>query len=324
MRAPGHLNALRAFESAARHCSYIRAAEELNVSPAAVGQLIRGLEDAYDVVLFHRSRSGPARLVLTDVALSILVELQGGFDLLGAAVETLKTGGASVCISVTSSPAFADKWLLQRMASFQILYPQYELRLDSNIRLVNFATERFDLGIRFGCGQWPGLVSTHLMSDEFFPVCSPSLLLDEHPLTSIDALEFHPLLHDVSMRDSPEFLTWKSWLHNIGHVHDGVERGLQINNSATVIHSAICGGGVALSRRSLASADLAAGRLVRPFGDAQPSIFSFYIVAREGIPMSAAAEAFKQWLLSQAEKENPKYGPGVSINSINGKVSIPT
>jgi LysR family glycine cleavage system transcriptional activator len=303
MRAPGHLNALRAFESAARHCSYIRAAEELNVSPAAVGQLIRGLEDAYNVILFHRSRSGPARLVLTEVALSILLELQGGFDLLGAAVETLKTGGAMVCVNVTSSPAFADKWLLQRVESFQILFPQYELRLDSNIRLVNFATERVDLGIRFGGGQWPGLVSTHLMSDEFFPVCSPSLLLDKHPLTSIEALAFHPLLHDVSMRDSPEFLTWKTWLQNIGHVHEGVERGLQINNSATVIQSAICGGGVALSRRSLVSADLAAGRLVRPFGEAQPSIFSFYIVAREGIPISAAAQAFKDWLMGQASNE---------------------
>jgi LysR family glycine cleavage system transcriptional activator len=303
MRAPNHLNALRAFESAARHLSYVRAAEELNVSPAAIGQLVRGLEDTHNVVLFHRSRSGPARLELTDEARAVLSDLQTGFDFLASAVEKLKAGGAPTSISVTVPPAFADKWLLARVEGFQALYPQYELRLDTNGKLVDFTTERVDLGIRFGNGRWPGLQTTFLIGDEFFPVCSPSLLTGEHPLTGIEQFQHHPLLHDVSMRGTPAFPTWEVWLKHAGHVSIEAGRGLQINDSAAVLQTAISGNGVALGRSSLVAADLASGRLIRPFGEAQPCELAYYIVQREGIDPTPATEAFKAWLLAQANEK---------------------
>lgn len=300
MRAPHHLNALRAFESAARHLSYVRAADELNVTPAAIGQLVRGLEDALGVVLFHRSRGGPARLVLTDEARAALPELQAGFDSLSSAVERLKAGASRIAITVTVPPAFADKWLLGRVERFQALYPNYELRVDTNGKLVDFNTERVDVGIRYGGGRWPGLQATLLLSDEFFPVCSPTLLSDEHPLNTAADLQNHPLIHDVSMRDERIFPTWRQWLQQAGYEHVDPERGLQINDSAAVIQAAISGNGVALGRSSLVINDLAAGRLVRPFGEGQPCEFAYYIIQREDAPAAPAVKAFKEWLLQEA------------------------
>ena len=303
MRAPQHLNALRAFEAAARHLSYVRAAEELNVSPAAIGQLVRGLEDAHDVVLFHRSRSGPARLVLTEVAMAALADLQAGFDLLSLAVARFKGADEQLSITVTVPPAFADKWLLARLEGFQALYPHYELRLDTNGKLADFTADRIDLGIRFGAGHWPGLVTTYLMADEFFPVCSPVLLTGEHPLLSAADLKHHSLLHDVSMRGAAAFPTWEIWLQQSGFEYGDAKRGLQVNDSAAVIQTAISGNGVALGRSSLVAADLAAGRLVRPFGEALSCDFAYYIVQRKGAEDSLAVEAFKQWLLAEVERD---------------------
>ncbi|NWD04850.1 transcriptional regulator GcvA [Pseudomonas gingeri] len=299
MRSPHHLNALRAFEAAARHLSYVRAAEELNVSPAAIGQLVRGLEDAHGVVLFHRSRSGPARLELTEVAVSALADLQAGFDLLSSAVARFKADEQDTSITVTVPPAFADKWLLARVEGFQALYPQYELRLDTNGKLVDFTTDRTDLGIRFGAGHWPGLMVTYLMAEEFFPVCSPALLSGGQPLASVADLKHHPLLHDVSMRGVAAFPTWETWLRQSGFDYGEARRGLQINDSAAVMQTAISGNGVALGRSSLVAADLAAGRLVRPFGEALSCELAYYIVQRQGVEASPAVEAFKQWLLAQ-------------------------
>lgn len=298
MRAPNHLNALRAFESAARHMSYVRAAEELNVSPAAVGQLVRGLEESYGVILFHRSRGGPARLVLTDHALAALSDLQTGFDYLSAAVERLKdVGGATV--TVTVPPAFADKWLLSRIENFRALHPNYELRLDTNGKLVDFNVERVDLGIRFGTGHWQGLCSTQLMGEEFFPVCSPTLPTATQPLKNAEDLKQFPLIHDVSMRNATAFPTWRTWLQREENDFSDAERGLQINDSAGVIQAAISGAGVALGRRSLVSADLAAGRLIRPFGEAQSCDYAYYLVQKEGVEIEPSANAFKHWLLDQ-------------------------
>ena len=216
MRAPNNLNALRAFESAARHLSYVRAADELNVTPAAVGQLVRGLEDTLGVALFHRSQTGAARLELTEAARAVMPDLQAGFDLLLSAVERLKGSVARSAITVTVPPAFADKWLLGRIDRFRTEYPQYDLVLDTNARIVDFTTERVDVGIRFGGGRWPGLVATRLLSDVFFPVCSPELMHGDHPLKSAADLVHHPLIHDVSMRTEKTFPTWRSWLARAG------------------------------------------------------------------------------------------------------------
>lgn len=300
MRAPNNLNALRAFESVARHLSYVRAASELNVTPAAVGQLVRGLEETLGVTLFHRAQSGPARLELTEVGRAAIPDLQAGFDRLSAAVERLKAGTARNAFTVTVPAGFADKWLLSRLERFQAQYPEYELRLDTNDQIVDFSTGRVDVGIRYGAGQWQGMNATWLLSDDFFPVCSPALLAANPSLNSVSGLRHHPLIHDVSMRYDPIFPTWRTWLISVGIDDIDAERGLQINDSAAVIQAAIAGSGVALGRSVLVANDLAAGRLVRPCGDALTCAFSYYIVHTEEASSLSAVLAFKEWLLTEA------------------------
>jgi len=301
MRAPNHLNALRAFEAAARHRSYVRAAEELHVTPAAVGQLVRSLERALDTPLFLRSQSGTARLELTPQASLMLPELQAGFDLLSAAVARIKNDAEHGRIALTVPPSFADKWLLARLERFQASYPQYDLLVDTNGRLVDFNSGQVDVGIRYGSGRWDGLLATRLAGDDFFPICSPVLLTGEHPLRSVADLRHHALIHDVSMRGNPVYPGWRSWLAYAGEGSGAfdAERGLQINDSAAVMQAAIAGSGVALGRSMLVEKDLADGRLVRPFGPALPCEFAYYIVVRADSVERPAIAAFRDWLLAE-------------------------
>jgi LysR family glycine cleavage system transcriptional activator len=301
MRAPHHLNALRAFEAAARHLSYVAAGDELNVTPAAVGQLVRGLEEALGLELFHRSQAGLSRLVLTEAGRAALPDLQVGFDRLSTAVERMKAGRSRVAVTVTVPPAFADKWLLARVERFRAHYPEYDLRIDTSGRLVDFTAERIDVGIRYGGGRWPDLKATFLLRDAFFPVCSPALLMGRHPLKSAADLKYHALIHDVSMSSESTFPTWRVWLRNAGFTDIDCDRGLQINDSAAVFQAAIAGNGVALGRTTLVARDLAEGRLVRPFGEALPYDFAYYIVHKEENSAKPAIVAFKEWLLTEAD-----------------------
>jgi LysR family glycine cleavage system transcriptional activator len=301
MRAPNNLNALRAFEAVARHSSYAAAAEELNVTPAAVGHLIRGLEDTLDVELFRRITSGPTRLVLTDAARAVLPGLQAGFDLLSEAVEQLKASKSRLTFTVTVPAAFADKWLLRRVERFQQKHPYYDLRIDTSNRLADFAADRIDAGIRYGAGAWPDLVATFLMRDEFFPVCSPALLKGRHPLTTPADLKHHLLIHDLSMQTFGVFPTWRSWLQKAGCRKEvDCSRGIQINDSAAALQTAISGNGVALGRTTLVEHDLDEGRLVRPFGQAQSCELAYYLVHRKSNENAPAVVAFKEWLIAEA------------------------
>ena len=301
MRAPNHLNALRAFEAAARHLSYVAAADELNVTPAAVGQLVRGLEEIVGVQLFHRSQAGPARLVLTDEARAVLPDLQAGFDRLTVAFERLKASHQQVALNLTVPPAFADKWLLPRVERFTTSHPEYDLRIDTSGRLVDFTAERMDVGIRYGNGRWAGLKATFLLRDAFFPVCSPSLLEGTHPLRGPEDLRHHTLLHDRSMAFESTFPTWRSWLAAAGFPQIDCERGLQINDSAAAYQAAINGGGVALGRTTLVARDLETGRLVRPFGDALDYEFGYFLIHRPKADSEPAISAFKAWICTEAQ-----------------------
>src|SRR5215470_15793114 len=239
MRAPDHLNALRAFEAAARHLSFALAADELNVTPAAVGQLVRRLEESLGVELFHRSQAGPARLLLTEAGKAALPDLRAGFESLSAATVRLRSARARRTLTVTVSLAFADKWLLHRLEAFRRVHPECELRIDTSTRLTDFTTEPVDVGIRYGAGAWPGLAATYLARDAFFPVCSPSLLAGQHPPKSPGDLRHHQLIHDTSMASEPEFRTWRDWFENAGLPGAESEQGLHIYDSAAAFRMAI-------------------------------------------------------------------------------------
>ncbi len=214
---------------------------------------------------------------MTEEAHAVLPDLQAGFDRLSIAFERLKASRrTSWLLHLTVPPAFADKWLLPRVERFTASHPGYELRIDTSGRLVDFTSERMDVGIRYGNGRWPGLEATFLLRDAFFPVCSPSLLEGAHPLCSPEDLRHHTLIHDRSMALESTFPTWRSWLTAAGFPNINCERGLQINDSAAAYQAAINGGGVALGRTTLVAHDLAAGRLVRPFGDALDYEFGYF------------------------------------------------
>lgn len=300
MRSIAHLNALRAFEASARHQSFSLAAQELNVTPAAVGQLVRTLEDWLGSPLFVRSTSGRARLVTTEVAEQALPDIRAGLERLAVGLERLRSGSAGGVLTVTVSPAFAAKWLLTRIERFQAAWPETDLRLDTSLKPVDFVAQRIDVGVRYGRGQWPGLAAEKLMDEEVYPVCAPALLTTA-TLQAPGDLRGQVLIHDQSVDTSTGFASWQAWLRHAGVQGVPTDRGLRINNSAAVLQAAIDGQGVALARSVMAHDDLAAGRLVRLFPQVRlESALAYYVVYRPECIAQPKVAAFRDWLLREA------------------------
>ena len=300
MRSIAHLNALRAFDASARHQSFSLAAQELNVTPAAVGQLVRTLEDWLGSPLFVRSTSGRARLVTTEVAEQALPDIRAGLERLAVGLERLRSGSAGGVLTVTVSPAFAAKWLLPRIERFQAAWPETDLRLDTSLKPVDFVAQRIDVGVRYGRGQWPGLAAEKLMDEEVYPVCAPALLATA-TLQAPGDLRGQVLIHDQSVDTSTGFASWQAWLRHAGVQGVPTDRGLRINNSAAVLQAAIDGQGVALARSVMAHDDLAAGRLVRLFPQVRlESALAYYVVYRPECIAQPKVAAFRDWLLREA------------------------
>ncbi len=301
MKTTAHLNALRAFEASARHRSFSAAAAELNVTPAAVGQLVRSLEDAIGTPLFIRSSSGAARLVATDIALRALPDIRAGLDRLGDGMARLREHAERSLLTVTVSPAFAAKWLLPRFDRFQAVSPATDVRLETHLKPVDFVTAKIDIGVRYGSGIWPGLIAEKLMAEEVFPVASPALLQRQPALNAPADLARVTLLHDLSMQADEGFPTWDKWLRKAGDTSINAARGLQINNSAAVLQAAIEGQGVALARSVMVHDDLASGRLVRLFPQIRlDSELAYYVVYRTECAERPGLRAFRDWLFSEA------------------------
>jgi len=300
MKTPAYLNALKAFEAAARHQGFSAAAEELSVTPAAVGQLVRSLEAWLGVPLFVRASSGSARLMPTEAARRALPDIREGFDRLGLGVARLKEATPNPALTVTLSPAFAAKWLLPRIERFQARHPGTDLLLDTNTRTVDFLAEHIDVGVRYGGGDWPGLVATKLMDEQVFPVCAPTLKGLRRP----SDLARRTLIHDLSLPARSGFPSWRSWFDGMSLGALPATRGLRINNSAAVLQAAIDGLGVALGRSVMVRDDLAAGRLVRPFGDrgSVPAL-AYYVVHRPEAGAMPQVAAFRDWLREEAARD---------------------
>lgn len=302
MAAPVHLNALRAFEASARHQSFSAAAEELNVTPAAVGQLVRTLEQWLGTPLFHRGTSGKARLVATESAERALPDIQAGFERLTLGIERMRESSPNGVLTVTVSPAFAAKWLLPRIERFHAAWPDTDVRLDTQLKAVDFLAHRIDIGVRYGAGQWPGLIAEKLMDEDIFPVCSPQLKTTPDCLNTLAELANETLIHDLSMDGSAEFTTWDTWLSMAAMKDVSTRRGMKINNSAAVLQAAIDGQGIALARSVMARDDLAAGRLIRLFPGIQfVSPLAYYVVYRPECASLPRLKAFRDWLFEEAD-----------------------
>src|SRR3546814_805765 len=264
------LNALRAFEAAARHLSFTKAASELNVTQAAISHQVKALEQHLGLTLFRRLNR---RLVLTEAGQLYQPVLRDSFDAIAGGTARLRREQDSGPLHISVLPSLAAKWLLPRMSRFRDRHPEIDVMVSANNKLIDFEDGMFEMAIRYGQGAYPGLRTELLLRDEVFPVCSPKLLEGPHPLRAPEDLRHHTLLHDeVSRQDeSPD---WRNWLQAAGVSGIDVQRGPGFSDSSMVVEAAAAGQGVALGHRWLAAADLESGRIVMPFGPVLPSKFA--------------------------------------------------
>lgn len=290
------LTALRAFEAAARHLSFARAAEELHVTPAAISQQIKLLEEHLGLTLFRRGKT----LALSTPASVSLPLLTEAFDQMERAVACLRPDGDDGPLVVSVTPGFAARWLVNRLDNFQTRHPEVELRLQATKRLVDFQTEDVDIAVRFCAGPHLGLHVERLMPEAIIPVATPELAAGIG--NAADLLRC-TLLHDEAAEGDPCFPEWDTWLTSLGVEIREPLRIRHFGDYHLVIQAASAGLGVGLCLHSLVADDLRTGRLVHLFGNAVPTSYGYHLVTpahRLHIPKIAA---FRSWLLEQGMRQ---------------------
>ena len=292
------LNALRAFEAAARHLSFTKAAEELGVTPAAVSHQIKGLEDYLGGVLFQRLTRA---LRLSAAGQAALPDMREGFDKLARASERLCTQADSSVLTVSIGPSIAAKWLVPRLDRFRQACPDVDLRLDASDDLVDFQRDGVDTALRYGRGRYLGLRVDPLFGEKFFPVCSPGLMAGPNPLRTPGDLRHHSLLHLDWRLEDVTAPNWHMWLLAAGVEDIDSRRGARFNIEALAVQAAIEGHGVALASEALVQEDLNQGRLVRPFDliVTDESGFSYFLVSPEARAEEPKIVAFRNWILAE-------------------------
>jgi LysR family glycine cleavage system transcriptional activator len=304
------LNALRAFEAAGRLLSISQAATELHVTPAAISHQVKALEEWLGVPLFRRLNR---QVLLTDAGQSCLKGLRDGFDRLAATVEKIRGGAGEAPLTVSAAPSFAGKWLLPRLERFRNAHPEIEVRIDANPRLTDFERDNVDIGIRYGRGRYPGLRVDLLLAENVFPLCSPKLMRGPPRLRHPRDLGRHTLLHiDMPVMGEAE-PTWEMWLRAAGVGDVDWTRGPRFSVSSMAIEMAIAGQGVVLGSDVLCAADLAAGRLVKPFDVGLALDFAYWIVTPETAAERPKAAAFRNWLLAEARAHETTAGPAPGV-----------
>lgn len=287
------MRSLRAFEAAARHLSFARAATELHVTPAAISQQIKGLEDYLGVTLFRRGAS----LSLTEPAAAAQGPLSDAFDRMEAAVMRLKAGRDGGPLVVSVPPSFAARWLIPRLERFNARYPDIDLRLSASFRLVDFNAEDVDVAVRYGGGHYAGLFSQRLRAEWVVPVANPRLAAHLHSPTDLSGAT---LLENEAMRWDQTYPDWPSWLRQAGisAIEDLKTR--TFGDATLVIQAALAGLGVALVGHSLVTDELAEGRLVALF-PAQPLANAYHLVCPHHHLERAKVAAFRDWLAAEME-----------------------
>ncbi|HXV25291.1 MAG TPA: transcriptional regulator GcvA [Alphaproteobacteria bacterium] len=283
------LNALRAFEAAARHNSFTGAASELRVSHAAISRHVRGLEAKLGVTLFLRAKRG---VQLTQSGTTYLASVRQAFDLIGDATDRLaKTKYDQLRISV--EPAFAARWLVSRLGRWRETYPECQTVLDVSPRLVNLERDESDLAIRYGRGDWPDLHLDLIVRLRLFPVGARSLLhgkrRSDH--SAVELARF-TLLHD----DDGEL--WRRWFEAAGVVEVDTSRGPRLSETSLALDAAIAGQGIALADQFLVSQELASRRLIR-LSDIELTDHAYYLVALQRSLRRKPIVAFRDWLLAE-------------------------
>jgi len=286
------LNALKAFESAGRHASFSLAAAELSVTHAAVSRHIRELEASLGVKLFHRTGRG---VQLTEAGQALAQDLTPAFDLLAQATERFTGPRHRRQFVISAEVSFAALWLVPRLGGFTSKHPDIDLVLDPTNRIVDFRTEKVDLGIRYGNGEWHDADAIKLIDSDLTPVCSPALLRkgtfrSPRDLATATLLQEDPKQH------------WKDWLEAAG-VGEVVSPAGPILKGHLAIAAAEAGQGFALADAIQAGDALLAKKLVSPF-DIVVRHHAYYVVRGAKKKESKAAAAFRTWLAAEIERSD--------------------
>jgi LysR family glycine cleavage system transcriptional activator len=300
------LNSLRAFEAAGRHLSLTKAAQELHVTTPAVSHQVRALEDYLGVKLFRRVGNS---LLLTDAGQACLPGLGEGFDQFERAMERLKQHDAQGPLQVSVAPVFATKWLVPRLERFEIAHPNIDLRISASLEVVDLERAGFDAAIRLGRGVYPGLEVQEIFSEVVVPMCTPRLVDGPKPLRRPSDLRQHILIHDDSLSFDKAAPGWSTWLKAAAVKGVDARRGPRFSHPDHAMQAAMDGAGIVLGWRKLASADLAAGRLMIPFDIPLPMGLGFFLVSSGVSSGRPKVRAFRDWLLTEIHETRDQYKP---------------
>ncbi|MDQ7249315.1 transcriptional regulator GcvA [Dongia sedimenti] len=300
------LKAVRYFEAAARHLSFSKAAEELNVTHSAISHQIKALEEWVGQPLFDRT--GRA-LRLTEGGRQFLPPVRSAFQQLSDAAQDLRQLCHGGPLTVSVLPSLASKWLVPRLFDFRAHHPEIEVRISATERVEQIGQGGIDIAIRYGRGKWPNVDSELLLKDDLFPIASPLLLSGDTPLKEPRDLANFNLLSDTTWQ-AAQFDFWQQWLEHAGVT--GLELkggGFSFNYSNLLIQAAVDGLGVALGNTMLASDDLRAGRLVKPFDISVPLDTGYYVVYVRDALKRPKIRAFRDWVMDQVAPFRAEMSP---------------
>ncbi len=288
------LNSLKSFEAAGRLLSFTRAAQELNVTQAAVSHQIKVIEAYLGVTLFVRA---PRKLLLTEQGRELLPEVIEAFDKISNAIGAVRLEPSSKMVSVRLAPSFAAKWLSPRLKYFWLQYPEIDLCLYHAHPAVDFDREQIDIAVTYGKGDWPGVVADSILSLDFFPVCTPAFMSNDKPLSDINNLRYYTLLHDAS------YECWADWLKLAKIEEINAHKGSIIDDTNVLIQAAVDGQGVALGSKTFVHDLLDSGKLIKPFDITLVNDFAYYVVCPEAHLQNPSVRAFKDWLLELVKEK---------------------
>ena len=290
------LNALRAFETAARHMSFKDAASELHVSASAVGHLVNDLEAFFGARLFLREHR---RLVLTPAGQALLPGLETAFDHLRGAVRAFRDGLEERPLTISVEPTFGLHCLLPRLESFRAQYPEISVRIEPNHALADPRVDDVDICIRYGRGDYPGLqVDTIADFEEIAAVCSPKLLEGEHPLHGLDDIRFHTLIDRPDSRFYRLRTDWRRWFKAAGRENIVCRDRIEVNFENYAIMSAVQGHGITLVNKMMVADELRMGQLVMPFDVSFRVDIGYYMITSPWQSTDHRIQAFRDWLLT--------------------------
>ncbi len=295
---PG-LQSLKAFDASARHLNFTRAAAELNVTPAAVSHQIKELEEAIGVPLFQRTSR---HMQLTRQGQVLKPAIADALEGITRALQKLRQVENPTQVRVTVSPSLAAKWLVPRLDRFLESVPGADVRIDVSSEPLDFDREDIDVAIRFGDGNYPGLVVEKLFHDTLFPVCSPELLKGAKKLREPKDLLQFTLIHLDWEAQGAVWPNWRMWMLAAGVKDFNDTRGLHFSQTSLALQAAIDGNGVALGDSTRVGDDLASGRLVKPFELSlrSPAQFAYHLITRRDTAERPMTKAFRNWIIAEA------------------------